>query len=113
MAEMTDSLGRFIQGQNTSNMTLGQIKELLSSGLKVGVGEAKGFGKKSSESTSSGSVSKLTSLFEQYTKSFSNDIKEQKDYIKQMIGVLTEIIQKKKKTKKIKAMIKLLSQWKI
>jgi plasmid maintenance system antidote protein VapI len=100
MAEMTDSLGRFIQGQNTSNMTLGQIKELLSSGLKVGVGEAKGFGKKSSESTSSGSVSKLTSLFEQYTKSFSNDIKEQKDYIKQMIGVLTEIKNSKEENKK-------------
>ena len=99
MAEMTDSLGRFIQGQNTSNMTLGQIKELLSSGLKVGVGEAKAFGKKPSESTSSGSVSKLTSLFEQYTKSFSNDIKEQKDYIKQMIGVLTEIKNSKEENK--------------
>ena len=100
MAEMTDSLGRFIQGQNTSNMTLGQIKELLSSGLKVGVGEAKGFGKKPSESTSSGSVSKLTSLFEQYTKSFSSDINEQKDYIKQMISVLTEIKNSKEENKK-------------
>ena len=99
MAEMTDSLGRFIQGQNTSNMTLGQIKELLSSGLKVGVGEAKAFGKNPSESTSSGSVSKLTSLFEQYTKNFSSDINEQKDYIKQMIGVLTEIKNSKEENK--------------
>ena len=92
MAEVADSLGRFIQGQNIANLTLNEIKGLLSEGLSKPVGAAKPVGK---NQTVDPSISKLTQIFEKFSSQFKQDVNDQKKYLENMIDVL-----KQNKTKK-------------
>ena len=86
MADVSDSLGRFIQGQSIANLTLSEIKGLLKEGLNKPVGAAKPVGKTTSKDPA---IDKITELFQKFSNSFEKDVDEQKKYLNEMINFLT------------------------
>lgn len=92
MADVSDSLGRFIQGQSIANLTLSEIKGLLKEGLNKPVGAAKPVGKTTSKDPA---IDKITELFQKFSNSFGKDVDEQKKYLNEMIKVLNDKKEKK------------------
>jgi hypothetical protein len=99
MAQISDNLGRVVAAQNTANMTLEQIRDMLGTKLKSPVGEAKSFGK---EKSADPALQKISDMFTQYVKDFKADVDDRKTYIDDMKKVLEEIRDKKEQTGKEK-----------
>ena len=95
MAQLYDDLGRLVEGQKTTNLSLQEIKGLIATSATKAVGDAKPFAKGGDAAPND----KLVKLFETYTKDFQDSVKEQKDYLKQMVDVLKEIAQSKSEEK--------------
>ena len=73
MAQLYDTLGRLVDNQKTTNLTLDQIKGLISSSAKSAVGKATPFAKGGSNNASN---DKLLSVIEKYTKDFQKTVQE-------------------------------------
>ena len=99
MAQISDNLGRVVAAQNTANMTLEQIRDMLGTKLKSPVGEAKSFGK---EKSGDPALQKISDIFTQYVKDFKADVDDRKTYLDDMKKVLEEIRDKKEQTGKEK-----------
>lgn len=95
MAQLYDTLGRLVENQKTTNLTLDQIKGLISASAKSAVGKATPFAKSGNNDSSD----KLLKVFEKYTKDFQKVVQEQKDYLRSMVDILKDRSDAKKQIK--------------
>jgi len=95
MAQIYDELGRLVDSQKTANLTLQEIKGLISSSAKAAVGGSTPFNKNDSKDA----TDKLVKLFETYTKDFQKGMDEQQDYLKEMVDVLKDVAKQREEGK--------------
>ena len=99
MAQVSDNLGRFIQGQNVANMTLNEIKGLLAEGLNKPVGAAKPVGTQSKQDPS---LKIIKDIFSKFSSQFQKDVATQTSFVKKMMDVLSELKNNKEEKKDTK-----------
>ena len=99
MAQVSDNLGRFIQGQNVANMTLNEIKGLLAEGLNKPVGAAKPVGTQSKQDPS---LKIIKDIFSKFSSQFQKDVATQTSFVKKMVDVLSELKKNKEEKKDTK-----------
>lgn len=87
MAIALDNLGREI---NNANMTLGEIKGLISTLMKKDVGPAKAV-KGNATSKNEKSLDELKKIFETYTKDYKVEVEKQKELLQKVVNNLKEI----------------------
>ena len=98
MAEIYDFLGRIIVGQNTGNLTLNEIKALISTAAKSPTGPKSSF-RKEPEIQETDKLNELNKIFDENLKNFTEEISEQKTYLQEMVELLKVLSEEKINTK--------------
>ena len=94
MAQIYDALGRIVENQNTANLTLNEIKGLISSAVKIPTGTAIPYQKNSDTVPSP-----LIDILKENFKGFKEDVNEQNEYLQQMVELLKVMSEEKIATK--------------
>lgn len=87
MAIALDNLGREI---SSANMSLGEIRGLISTLCKEKVGNASPYGKGKGDERQ-GPLGTIRQLFETYVKDFSQEMNEQKEFLQEVVSTIKDI----------------------